>query len=230
MKVRTKLNSNTCEYEVVRREHGEEISFRIKKLTRSRGEVATSSLMISSWETVALGSRLEQLYNRSISLGTSKIINEYLEEDTGKYIERIELEVRKGEPKLMAYRRGARKPVPISLLGDGYKVLVGVEIAVASAQDIVILEEPENHTHPALQDKILSRLTNWLKGGSRQLIITTHSIELLNKLLGVTEQENLPGAVHRVCRRNSEVIVDTVPIHEATELVYTVQADLRQFA
>ncbi|MHC2089703.1 ATP-dependent nuclease [Methylobacterium sp. CM6244] len=72
--------------------------------------------------------------------------------------------------------------VPMTLVGKGEQNSVKIKLALETSSDshLVLVEEPENH----LSHSNLNALTEHIstKRGSRQLIITTHSSFVLNKL------------------------------------------------
>lgn len=72
--------------------------------------------------------------------------------------------------------------VPFSLIGKGEQASLKLRLAVdsASAADVVLVEEPENHqSHPRL-NSLLERFRT--AGGGKQFIVTTHSSFVVNKL------------------------------------------------
>lgn len=73
---------------------------------------------------------------------------------------------------------------PFQHIGKGMQSSVRIEIALASTKakgaDVVLLEEPENHQSHASLNQLLKRISEKLD--SRQIICTTHSSFVANKL------------------------------------------------
>jgi len=72
--------------------------------------------------------------------------------------------------------------VPLTLVGKGEQNAIKIKLAIASEEEcsIFLMEEPENHLSHANLNKLISHLASKCEG--TQLIITTHSSFVLNKL------------------------------------------------
>jgi putative ATP-dependent endonuclease of OLD family len=76
--------------------------------------------------------------------------------------------------------------IPISLVGKGEQNSVKIKLAVEAAMEeekasqIILIEEPENHLSHARLNQLLDHLAT--KASGKQLIVTTHSSFVLNKL------------------------------------------------
>ncbi|MED5549259.1 MAG: AAA family ATPase [Pseudomonadota bacterium] len=72
--------------------------------------------------------------------------------------------------------------IPLTLVGKGEQNAIKIKLAVASEDEcsLFLMEEPENHLSHANLNKLISHLASKCKG--KQLIITTHSSFVLNKL------------------------------------------------
>ncbi len=72
--------------------------------------------------------------------------------------------------------------VPITLVGKGEQNAVKIKLALenSSGANVFLIEEPENHLSYSRLHGLINAITK--KAGSRQLIITTHSSFVLNKL------------------------------------------------
>ena len=91
-------------------------------------------------------------------------------------------------------------PVPVYLTGDGSKRLVELASAILGVDPdgVVLLEEPECFQHPRYLRELASLLIESAKA-NRQIILSTHSIELVDLLLEAAEAEGLDYPfVHRL--------------------------------
>lgn len=82
--------------------------------------------------------------------------------------------------------------VPVALAGDGVQMLVRLTLELAGrASGTRLLEEPEAHQHPAAIRASARAIVEGVRSGI-QVIITTHSLELIDALLGALRDEELP--------------------------------------
>jgi len=72
--------------------------------------------------------------------------------------------------------------IPLPLVGKGEQNSVKIKLAIASAEkcDIFLMEEPENHLSHSNLGSLVSHLAEKCEG--KQLIVSTHSSFVLNKL------------------------------------------------
>jgi putative ATP-dependent endonuclease of OLD family len=72
--------------------------------------------------------------------------------------------------------------VPLTLVGKGEQSSVKIKLAMESSSEchLILIEEPENHLSFSNLNTLITRLAE--RRGGRQLILTTHSSFVLNKL------------------------------------------------
>ena len=68
---------------------------------------------------------------------------------------------------------------------------------------VLIVEEPESHLHPAMQVKFTRQLAALVNAGFR-VLVTTHSEWLLEELANIVRRSELPGA--RKAKQNGDDI------------------------
>jgi AAA domain, putative AbiEii toxin, Type IV TA system len=101
----------------------------------------------------------------------------------------IKILTQQGQPIVYVdYKNGAQ---PLSLTGDGVRVLLQQSLELAApAGGAVLLEEPEVHLHPgAIRQSARAMLAAMSRG--IQVILTTHSLELIDSLLSEAKTEEL---------------------------------------
>jgi energy-coupling factor transporter ATP-binding protein EcfA2 len=86
------------------------------------------------------------------------------------------------------YKNGSK---PLATAGDGVRLLLRQSLELAApAGGVILLEEPEVHLHPgAIRQSARAMLAAVARG--IQVIITTHSLELIDSLLSESKTEDL---------------------------------------
>jgi predicted ATPase len=81
--------------------------------------------------------------------------------------------------------------VPVALAGDGVQALVRTCLEFATSfGGTLLLEEPEAHQHPAAIQQSARAIVEGVRGGT-QVILSTHSLELVDALVAALHQEEL---------------------------------------
>ena len=72
--------------------------------------------------------------------------------------------------------------VPLTLIGKGEQTSVKIKLALEASEacEVILIEEPENHLSPSNLNRLLADVSDQV--GGKQLILTTHSSFVLNKL------------------------------------------------
>lgn len=97
--------------------------------------------------------------------------------------------------------------VPVALAGDGIQTLVQVSLAVAqSAGSTVLLEEPESAQHPRAAYWTARAISAAVKRGV-QVILSTHSLELIDWLLAGMEGHLEKMSLHQMACRDGALVV-----------------------
>lgn len=89
------------------------------------------------------------------------------------------------------------RSIPVHLGGDGIDSLVrtALELTTAEEGDLVLLEEPEIHQHPAAIRQTARAIVGAVTRGV-QIVISTHSLELIDGLLDALDASAMLS-VHR---------------------------------
>jgi AAA15 family ATPase/GTPase len=86
---------------------------------------------------------------------------------------------------------GTAGSVPVSLAGDGIHALIRMALEIQLSNGLALIEEPEAHQHPATIRQIARAVFASVRLGN-QVILTTHSMELIDQLLeNATEPTDL---------------------------------------
>jgi len=121
-----------------------------------------------------------------------------------------------------------RPPIPAFLAGDGFKRFLSIASAAGEAADgVLLLEEPESFQHPRYLRELAARLRATAARGA-QVVLSTHSIELIDLLLG---EEGSPDdawpTVHRLRLIDGELRAVAVSASDARTLRHELVEDLR---
>ncbi|MGY0491462.1 ATP-dependent nuclease [Streptomyces sp. WG-D5] len=89
---------------------------------------------------------------------------------------------------------------PISSQGDGVRAFMGLLVnAITPAGTMIFIDEPESFLHPP-QARLLGRYLVEHSPGDVQIVIATHSVEVL---MGVLENRDTPVKIVRISRRGA---------------------------
>ena len=89
--------------------------------------------------------------------------------------------------------------IPATLVGDGIHMVLRLALELAACRGgLVLLEEPEVHQHPGAIRQSARVITTAVRDGV-QVVLTTHSLELIDALLAASTEDDLQRmAIYRV--------------------------------
>jgi predicted ATPase len=112
-------------------------------------------------------------------------------------VRNIEILTENGKP--IVYLVFDRHRVPATLCGDGILSLLQLTLQLTSAAGVMLLEEPEVHQHPGAMRRT-ARVILAAVRRNIQVILTTHSLELIDALVAESSQEDLTRfGLYRLC-------------------------------
>lgn len=119
--------------------------------------------------------RLQQLLQMVFSYGIK--IKEFNE----LYHTKINIEIFRGEIRNSRFVRiKDYKPRDLMVEGSGFlQWLTVISLALTPKVNVILLDEPDAHLHPSLQEDLLKHLDNIAKDFSKQILYSTHSSELI---------------------------------------------------
>jgi energy-coupling factor transporter ATP-binding protein EcfA2 len=118
--------------------------------------------------------------------------------------------------------------VPVALSGDGIHALVRVTLELASRpRGVVLLEEPEVHQHPGAIRQTMRAVLAAVRRDI-QVILTTHSLELIDALLAESSDEDLEKlSLYRLELEDGRLISVRKPGPEVAFSRTEIEKDLR---
>jgi predicted ATPase len=118
--------------------------------------------------------------------------------------------------------------VPAALAGDGIHALVRLSLELASRErGTVLLEEPEVHQHPAALRQTARAIIAAVRRDI-QVILTTHSLELIDALLSESLDADLDRlALYSLALEQGTLKSARIPGREVSLVRTTIEEDLR---
>lgn len=122
----------------------------------------------------------------------------------------------------------ATHSVPVSLVGDGIEVVIRLALELLLLDDgLLLLEEPEVHLHPAALRQAARVIMEGVRRGV-QVILTTHSLELIDRLVAELEETELSLlALFQVRLQHGQLKVARIPGDEVAFMRGQIEDDLR---
>lgn len=129
---------------------------------------------------------LDQIYSEAVELGRRQEVTDLLSAIVPG-LSHIEILTQNRVP--IVHLVFNDRSVPVALSGDGVKALLRLSLELASCpRGIALLEEPEVHQHPAALGQSAKAIMAAVRRGI-QVIISTHSLELIDRLLNEVNGE-----------------------------------------
>jgi len=118
--------------------------------------------------------------------------------------------------------------LPAALSGDGVHFLLRICLeALATPNGILLFEEPEGHQHPAAIRQTVRAILSVVRRGI-QVILTTHSLELIDAFLAESSSEDLERlSLFRLDLHEGKLISVRVPGSDVAFARGDVEEDLR---
>ena len=118
--------------------------------------------------------------------------------------------------------------VRIDDLGDGARIAILASLLLlASNPTIVLIEEPENHMHPAGLKSFITFVLKLAKNKNFQLLMSTHSIELISITQKIAENLNIKTSTIFIERDTNGTVASRNFSLEDTELLRKLGIDPR---
>jgi len=190
--------------------------------------ISQSSPVITSWpETsnvlftgVNYENDLKQLHDRLLPTARFATVM-----DTVKQGIDYLTDLRTLDDEIYVYQRKLERPIPISLMGDGFRdVLRILFISALTRNGIAIFEEPENSLHPGFLGLATEYLSRAALETNTQFFISTHSLEFLQYLLDKVADRM---KIIRMSQTDNAISYEVLTGKEAMEESKEIGTDLR---
>ena len=168
---------------------------------------------------------LHELYSESARTGQREIAKALI----GEIIPGIEdVEILTEADKPILYLVYADYAIPVALAGDGIHALIRITLELASRPGgVVLFEEPEVHQHPGAIRQTVKAILAAVRR-EIQVVLTTHSLELIDMLLAEATDEDLEMmSVQRLSLQEGVLKSRPMPGTEVAFLRTEIENDLR---
>ena len=140
-------------------------------------------------------------------------------------------DIRQVDNDLLVLLENQKEPLPVSFMGDGFKALLKLSFMAPLVKNgVVLFEEPETAMHPYYLDILAKEIV--VNSVDSQFFISTHSLELLERILEKAEKLDKIESVRIIrLRRLSEGYIEREILYgeEAKEEIESINTDLRGF-
>jgi len=196
------------------------------------GEPAeTVKVMFLDWYSVGGRRGLESVYSLMRRLGGKESKRLVLDSLQAMY-DVSDLEVLRYDGRWVLHVDYEGRTIPAHLMGDGFKLVLAYLMLLAAAREaLVLLEEPELHTHPGLLRPLARAMVQSASRMGCQVIISTHSLELIDLLLKEARESGLENSdlkVFRLALRQGRLAYESYSLNEALEAREKLGWDLRE--
>lgn len=183
------------------------------------------------WNQVYEYGTPENIYSDVVSLG-----GEGVKEFIVKVLRELYSEVRDIEPlkirdRWILHLVLTDKSIPYYVVGDGIRyVLISLMMLSVPKNSVLLLEEPELHTHPSLLRLTTNAIVRAYKERDNQLFISTHSLEFIDMVIDEAKKAGLRNEdliIHRTILKNGILSTEKYTLDEAEEALRKLRWDLR---
>jgi predicted ATPase len=131
---------------------------------------------------------LHRLFTKAVELGLRKKVNDAV----GSIIDGVrDIQILTEEDSPIVYLEFQDHALPVALAGDGIRLLLQMTLELVTRDGgIVLMEEPEIHLHPGAIRQCAAAILAAVKRKT-QIVLTTHSLELIDALLSASTDEDL---------------------------------------
>ncbi len=174
-----------------------------------------------------LGLPLSELYSRITERGMRTFVLETIRQVVPS-VEAIEVLTHHNDPRLhLTFPDGS---VPVAVAGEGVQTLLRLclELGSGAPTGTYLLEEPEIHQHPGAIRQSAKAIATAVSRGV-QVILTTHSLELIDALLEYLDERGLDRlSLHRLrLPRTGDLVTSRLTGHEVLGARDEIKDDLR---
>jgi len=198
---------------------------------RRKVEVAHDAAFID-WNSVYAYGTPEEVYSIMVKEGGGEAKESVIKTLQTEYEELRDIAVLRSYDEWVLHLTFRDRAVPYYVVGDGIRYALMYLMAVFTPKEAVLLmEEPELHTHPSLMRVVVNSILNSHRERGNQVFLSTHSLELIKMLLEQAEKLELKDQdlkIYRVTRENDVLRSEEYTLSEALNAIRKLEWDLRK--
>jgi predicted ATPase len=133
-------------------------------------------------------------------------------------------EFKEDKESLMFMENGLKKPIPLSSVSAGIKTFIIIkrllELGEIKERNILILDEPEIHLHPAWQLQFAEILVLLQKEFNLTILLTTHSPYFLNAVEVFGEKHGIKELLNFYLAESNGDVSDVREVTDSIDTIY----------
>jgi len=184
------------------------------------------------WNSVYAYGTPEEVYSIMVKEGGEEAKEYVIKTLQTEYEELRDITVLRSYDKWVLHLTFRDRAVPYYVVGDGVRYALMYLMAVLTPREAVLLmEEPELHTHPSLMRVVVNSILNSHHERGSQVFLSTHSLELIEMLLEQAEKLELKDQdlkVYRVALEDGVLHSEEYTLGEALDALRKLEWDLRK--
>jgi len=144
------------------------------------------------WNSVYAYGTPEEVYSIMVKEGGEEAKESVIKALQTEYGELRDITVLRTYDEWVLHLTFRDKAIPYYVVGDGIRYALMYLMAVFTPREAVLLmEEPELHTHPSLMRVLANSILNSYRERGNQVFLSTHSLELIEMMLKQAEKLEL---------------------------------------
>jgi len=144
------------------------------------------------WNSVYAYGTPEEVYSIMVKEAGEEAKESVIKTLQTEYEELRDITVLRSYDKWVLHLTFRDKAVPYYVVGDGVRYALMYLMAVFTPREaVLLLEEPELHTHPSLMRVVVNSILNSYRERGNQVFLSTHSLELIEMMLKQAEKLEL---------------------------------------
>ena len=195
-------------------------------LPNARGQPIGALLL--DWNRVYSYGNPEDCYSALMEIGGSEAKKSVIDVIKERYEEIEDIGPLKEGDRWILHVVHRGYSLPFYVMGDGFKYALMYLMLLNTAKDVLLLEEPELHQHVGLL-RLIAKAIIKARERAKQIMISTHSIELIDMLLEEAEKQGILDniAIYRTTLEEGVLNATRYEAHEAIQLRRELEYDLR---
>jgi len=193
---------------------------------------AVHNAVFIDWNSAYAYGTPEEAYATMMEEGGEEAKEAVVKTLQAEYEELRDITVLRAHGKWVLHLVFRERAIPYYAAGDGIRHALMYLMAVFTSKEAVLLmEEPELHTHPRLMEVVASSIIHTHRERRNQVFLSTHSLELIEMLIEQAEKLGLKDQdlkIYRLALKNGVLYSKVYTLSEALDAVKKLEWDLRR--